>query len=596
MLYISYMETRKVKSVAKQVSVNDAALTKVVLNTMEKISRIVGSTLGPHGRHVLIERYDYDMPPFVTKDGVTVFRSLGFADAREHCIMEVARDAAIRTAKEAGDGTTTATILSEAIVRRIYQFTTKYPKVSPQRIVRDIEKTFRDFIEPTVKTLSRQVTRDTDENRETLRAVATISANGDTDLADAVIRCFDICGDEGNVTIEEAAGNSGYTVQKIEGYPVMVGYDECCRQYYSRFINDGARQICAMDKPVFLLYYGDITEMQQLTFIGEQVGRAWEEQKYNHNVVVCARSFSDSVLATLAVNFAHESTINVFPLAIPRTSQTNSQMEWLYDVAAVTGAIIFDPANRPIDTAELEHLGHGIQKFESNRGRSYIFGYSDETLLEMRIDELKQALINAVSDLDALYTQERIAKLAGGIAKLKVVGSSNGETKEKRDRAEDAVCAVRGALKSGTLPGGGWTLLKLCNLLPYTTVNDEILRPAFYEPFNRLLSNGGFIDDREIQTVLRPILEGLLEGGEALVYDFLENKHVRPYEAGILDSAPAVTEAIRSSISIATLIGTMGGIVAFPRDDFYERQEASETAEYIHNVGMGAKMQREQEQ
>jgi chaperonin GroEL len=544
------VEYAKVKSAPKQVLVPGPRLRRAVLDTLKTVADLVGATLGPGGRPVLIERFEYGLPAMVTKDGVTVFRSLGFDDSAAHCVMETARDAALRTAQEAGDGTTTATILSEALVRNIDAFCSQNPRVSPQRVVRHLERTFRDHIEPTIRKLSRKARL---EEPQHLWSVACVSANGDTELANAVMECFAITGDDGNVTIVE--GSNRYKAEKIEGFAIGMGYEESCGKFYPQFINDPGTQRCVLEKPVFLLYHGQINEIQTLQLLMERVGHAWQNDQFAHNVVVIATGFSETVLANLAVNFTFEGSINVLPLLVPMSPQSNGQLQFLLDLAAVTGSKVLDPLKAPIDQAGLEALGPGVDFFEASRFRSSVLGYADETLLLFRIDELKQQLESPESELDAILIRERIAKLTQGIAKLWVGGASNGELKEKRDRAEDAVCAVRGAIKHGCLPGGAWTLLKLCNVLPRDPITDAVLRTSFMEPFTRLLQNSGITDSQEARGILDPILMGIAEG-RPIVYDFLEGKHVDAYEAGILDSTPAVLEAIRTSISIAAQLGT----------------------------------------
>lgn len=581
---MAVMEYKKVKSAAKRIEVKGPQLKKIVLNTMKTISDIVGSTLGPGGQPVLIERYEFGLPAMVTKDGVTVFRSLGFEDPAAHCVMETARDTADRTASEAGDGTTTATILAEALVRNLFEFCEKNKRVSPQRVVRQLEATFRDVIEPTVKKLSTKVNPDKKAGKKLMRAVATVSANGDTDLADAVMECFEITGDEGNVTITESSGPSHYEVEKVEGFPIDMGYDESCAKFFPAFINDPGTQRCVLEKPLFLLYHGRLTEIQTIELLMRKVGDAWGgQQSEHHNVVVCATGFSESVLASLAVNFSQKDCINVFPLVVPRSPQSNGQLAFLQDVSAVTGAQIVDPVSNPVERAEMDVLGPGVDAFECSRFRSAIIGHADPSLLGIRIEELEQQLKSPESQMDETILKHRKAKLANGIAKLRVVGSSNGELKEKRDRAEDAVCAVRGAIKSGCLPGGAWTLLRVLHELPHDDITRDVLGKAFLEPFARLVLNSGIVDKDEAREILAPIMAAIDSGAKPLVYDFLNGKHVDPYKDGILDSTPAVLEAMRNSISIASQHGTLGGIVVFNRDHEFERSEARATAAYMRD-------------
>lgn len=577
------MEYAKIKSVAKQVTVKGPKLQKLILDTMKTISSIVGATLGPGGQPVLIERSEHNLGSNVTKDGVTVFRSLGFEDPAAHCIMEAARDASVRTASEAGDGTTTSAILAEAIVRAIGQYTKENPTVSPQKIVRHLERTFIEHVAPMIETLSTKVDIETEEGKRLLESVARVSANGDTFLAKAVMECFSIVGDDGNVSIVESNGVSRYEVERVKGFGITVGYDESCAKYYPAFINDNGNQRVYLEKPIFILYHGHISEIQSVQRLLEKVGAQWDINDTSpHNVILFATGFSDSTLATLALNFSHPKTINVYPCLIPMSPQSSGQLQTLLDLSAITGARVLDQLSAPLNSAELIDLGPGVDYFEAFRFRSTIVGYGDEELRLIRIDELKQMLLNPESELDAMLIQARIGKLSGGIAKLIVRGSSNGELKEKKDRAEDAVCAVRGSLKHGVLPGGAWTLLKLCSTMPHDDIIDAILRPAFFAPMERLLLNSGILEASEATRIVNPILESI-KNEKSLVYDFLEQHHVDAFESGLLDSTPAVIEAIRASISIASQLGTLGGIVVFARDHELERSEASDVAEWNRN-------------
>lgn len=580
------MQYQKVKSVAKQVQTRGPGLDRTILSTMKTISDIVGATLGPGGRQVLIERQEHGLPPMVTKDGVTVYRSLGFEGPAEQAIMEASRDASVRTASEAGDGTTTATILSEAIVRLAKQYAEQNRRVSPQRIVRRLERVFRDHIEPSVKALSVKADLTTTEGRSLLRNVAKVSANGDVELADAVMGCFDLVGDDGNVTIAEVNGSSRYEVERIEGYPIMMGYEESCAKFYPKFINDPANQRVLLQRPTFLVYHGRIQDPQSLYNLLSKLGYAFEQGQISPNVALVATGFSEQVLGYLGMMFPENGALNVFPLLAPQSPFPNGQLDFLLDLCAVTGATLMDPMNLPFEEAQLSHFGKA-ETFEAYRFRSNVVGKPNEDLLLLRVDELQTNLARAESQLDTIYLQERIGKLTGGIARLKVVGASNGELKEKRDRAEDAVCAVRGAIKHGCLPGGAWTLLRLMAVLKDLNdpIVDGVLIPALFEPFKRLLENVGITEanDDEFRAILEPILANLFTT-EPVVYDALEGKHVSPFEGGILDSTPAVLEAIRNSLSIASLLGTLGGTVVFKRDLEVERTEARDMANFTRDA------------
>lgn len=570
------MQYRKVKSVAKVVTPNGNELRSKVLGTMKRISDIVGATLGPGGMPVLIERQEENLPALVTKDGVTVFRHLGFEDPAAHVIMETARDASVRTASEAGDGTTTATVLSQAIVENLHKYCLDNPKISPQRVVRELEAAFKEVIEPLVRSMAIKASLD-EQGVKLLKTVAKVSANGDEALADAVMQCFDIVGDEGNVTISETSGPSEYRVEQVEGYPIPMGYEESCAKFYPNFINDPGTQRCFLEKPVFILYHGRLTEIQTVLDLLSKVGQGWKENSYHHhNVVLITTGFSESVLGHLAINFADPTTINIFPLLAPQSAHPNGQLHFLEDMAAITGAELFDPLNKPLGVGTLEDLGPGIEYFEASRYRSTAVGYADEDLLLVRVDEVKTMLRAPESNLDRIMLEERLGKLTGGIARLIVVGASNGELKEKRDRAEDAVCAVRGALKQGCLPGGGFVLLMLSlELYQKSDVLKKVLAPAMKQPFYRLLSNCGYNTEE-----ISDIENNLYVRSDTKVFDAMKGDYVDPMQDGVLDSLPAVLEAIRSSLSVASLLGTLGGTVVYKRDDTLERSEAVEAAEW----------------
>ncbi len=586
----------KVKSVGKEVKARGPALEKLILRTMETISTVVGGTLGPGGQPVLIERQEHDMAPIVTKDGVTVFRHMGFDDSTSQVILEAARDAAIRTANEAGDGTTTATILAEAIVRLTANYCAANRRVSPQRVTRKLMSVFASEIEPLVRSSGIVVDSGTMAGKSLLHSVAKISANGDTPLADAVMECFELVGDGGNVTITELSGPSAYEAERIEGYPITgMGYEDSCGKYSSKFLNDPANQRIFLESPLFIVYHGKLTEIQTMTLLMEKIGAAWQdatrEQTFRHNVVVVATGFSESVIAQLAFNFAEQTTINVVPLLAPVSPITGSQLGLLEDLCAYTGSKLFDPLSAPLDHAELEDLGTHAKAFEMNRFRTTIFsedgdeGAPNEMNVLERVAMLDKQAGQASSELDKSFLEERIGKLTGGIARLKVIGSSSGEMRERRDRAEDAICAVRGAIKHGCLPGGGWMLLKLINRL-YTLedpIVSGVLCPALIEPVKRLFTNAGF-DESEGTAIVQKVAKSIVDDTGVLVYDALEQKFVDPLEGGVLDSLPAVLEAVRNSLSIAVLLGTLGGTIVFKRDHELERHESKENASWLREA------------
>jgi chaperonin GroEL len=577
---------RKVKSVAKDIEIRGPQLWDKILHTMYIVSRVVGGTLGPGGCPVLIERQETGIPNMVTKDGVTVYRYLGFKDSTMHAIMESARDASVRTADEAGDGTTTATVLSEALVRYTGEYLRDNPRSSPQKVVRALETEFRENIEPILKETAKRFPL----NEETQKAVVLCSTNGDSELTEAVLKCFSLTGDAGNVTILEESGPSGYKVEPLKGYSLGIGYEDSIRAFAPQFLNDSVNNRIHIEKPVLILYFGQITDLVMLHPLMENISNAQSQNsKTPKNFVIVATGYSDTVLAQLAANFKHpESTIKVVPILLPKSPIQNGELQVLQDLQSLTGGRIYDPLSLPLENASIDELGSPLDYFESMRYRCNIVGRADEDLVLMRVEEIEQALVNPISKHDSMQMKERIAKLSGGIAKLTVVGASTGEIREKRDRAEDAVCALRGSFKHGVVPGAGWAYLQVVDGL-VRKIKDKnsplisVLAKSLEEPFRRIAENSGLTKE-EVESRLIKYYEDVNFGNGDSVWDGISDKFVSPVTSGIMDSLPAVLEALRNSLSIATLLATLGGTVVFRRDEEIERTESADAYSYLKNV------------
>lgn len=568
---------RKVKTSAKIFESDPARLRRLVLSTMDKIARIVGATLGPGGRNVLVESDYPGIPNKNTKDGVTVFSSLGSSGSYEHLIIEQARDAARRTATEAGDGTTTATILSNALVQNLYSFTDRDKKYSPQKAAREMSKIVRERLVPMIREKAIKIDM---ENRDLLRMVAKVSANGDEDMANAVIQAFELIGygDSSHVTIKELSGPYGYEVGLIEGFPVAMGYEESIGKFHTAFINDQGNQRCYLEKPLFLLFDGQIIDLVMIQEVLERIGQEYANGNSDFkNLVIFAHGFSENVLTNLAYNFANPNTINVVPMVTPMAQFKNSQLHFLNDLAAFTGAKVFSMTNK-VNEAQPSDLGRDMETFEAYRFRSTVVGNSDSVNIEVRADELKKMKSNSESTAEKIWLEERLGKLTNGIAKLTIYGGSSGELKEAHDRCEDAVCAVRSAISKGALAGGCRTLIDLATSLQMDEnagpVAHNILVPALMAPAYRLLENAGYTGEEISQ-----IIEGLIIDPN-VVYDLENHVFGKAEELGIFDSAPAVEEALKNATSIATVMGTIGGVVAYPRDDKFEREEAAAEQEF----------------
>ena len=572
---------RKVKTSPKMFVSNPKTLEKIVVETMNKISEVVGNTYGPGGKNILLESDYPGIPNKNTKDGVTVFNSLGSSNSYEHLIIEQARDAAKRTATEAGDGTTTATILSAAMVGYLYDFCKENTKYSPQKAARELSKVVRKNLVPRIREKAIPITED---NKGLLRMVAKVSANGDDDMADAVIKAFELVGygENSHVTIKEISGPFGYEIGLIEGFPIPIGYEESIGKFHTAFINDQSNQRCFLEKPLFLLYDGQVNDLVTFNELLNMLAQGYIEGNSDfRNLVIFAHGYSDNVLTQLAFNFGNPNTMNIVPMITPMAQFINSQLQFLLDMAAFTGAKVFGIKDRVAD-ARPEDLGKGMEYFEAYRFRSTVVGDPESLNVEVRADELRSQKESAESEAEKRWLEERLGKITNGIAKLTIYGGSNGELKEAHDRCEDAVCAVRSAIAKGVLPGGCRTLIDLnTELLSDPEASDvikEVLCPSLMVPIYRLLDNAGYRGQE-----ITDILEYLIDHPDD-VYDVENQEYGLPEELGIFDSAPAVEEALKNAASIATVMGTIGGIVAYPRDEAVEREEAKADREFERSV------------
>lgn len=571
------MSHRKAKTAPKTFVCDKEFLKKKVLSTMKKVSDIVGSSMGPGGRVTMIESDYPGIPNKLTKDGVTIFKSLGAIDAYEHLIIESTRDVAQRTATEAGDGTTTATVLAHAIIQHLFDFCEKNPKYSPQKATRRITKVTEELLLPYIQSRTIKITP---ENQGLLKMVAKISANGDEAMASAVIDAFEQIGygDASHVTIRELSGKTGYKVERIDGFPIPMGFEESIGKLATAFINDQANQRCYLEKPLFILYDGNVNDLvafdRLLNLIGAKYVNGDSDYK---NLVMVAHGFSENVLTQLAFNFQDGSTMNILPMITPMAQFLNSQTHFLHDLASFTGARVFGLKDQ-VNSATESDLGRNMESFEAYRFRSTVVGDPDPVNVEVRAEDLKTQMGQAESQAEKIMLEERIGKITNGIAKLTIFGGSNGELKEAHDRCEDAVCAVRSAIGHGAVPGGCRLsidmAMKLAQELPEGDPAREVLMPALMSLPNKLLDNAGY-NQEDTEKVISSLVND-----ESVVYDIENQVYGKAEELGLFDAAKAVSESLSNAVSIANVLGTMGGIVCHPRDDMFERSEARADADF----------------
>jgi chaperonin GroEL len=545
---------------AKEVTTDKAEIKRVVQAALNEMATIVGSTLGPGGRTVLIERDN--LAPLATKDGVTVAKAVGMANAQASVVVEAAKEICLRTAKEAGDGTTTAIVLANALVQNASNFLEANPKYNPQRMINDLNKLYESVIVPFLKKHAKSV-----KSREELINVATISANGDTTIATAAVDAVMAAGEDGQVLVEEA-DDPTIRVESMEGCIVTSGLKDLGTIGIS-FINDRANQQAKMDEGLVFLFDGSLNDLKVPAAIQQAVEGT---NLYGKPIIVFAHHFADVVLDKFAKTTKGGYT--VVPVKTPMGGVANSRVMFLHDIAAYTSATVYDPAN--LDLAIEEGLSFGSFKTAKvNFYEAFLTAEPDPDILEARIAELKSIAAIAPNDREKMFVKAAISKLTGGISTIWVGGGSELEAREKKARVEDAVEAVRSAIAEGIIPGGCGIHLILADIIRRDTnrlPSWVIMEQSLMEPFKLLLSNCGE-DFADIWNAMNQFITNS-DVPPTHIFDANTHKIVEPEEAGILEPAKVCRVTIGNALSVASILSTLGGLIVSPRDAGLEAQLA----------------------
>lgn len=550
------------KSKAKSVTADRAKIRKVVSETVAEMAAIVGATLGPGGRPVILERDG--LAPLVTKDGVTVAKTLGVANAEANIIIESAKEICLRTAKQAGDGTTTAIVLASSLTNHGLAFLEANPKYNPQRMVNELNDCYNNVVVPFLKQHAKPV-----KERHELINVATISANGDACIAEAAVDAVIAAGEDGQVLIEEADDIS-IRVETTDGCIVTTGLKDL-GSIGLAFINDRAGQQAKMDAGLVFLYDGTMNDLKVPAAIQQAVEGT---EYYGKPIVVFAHGFSDVVLDRFAKTT--KGGYSVVPIKTPLGGVANSRSMLLYDMAAYTGGTVVDPGT--IDTfitnESLDEFGQFITA-KVNMYETFLTCDVDKANIDARIAELKSIMQVAPSDRERMFARAAISKLTGGVSTIWVGGGSELEAREKKARVEDAVEAVRSAIAEGIIPGGCGVHLVLSDMIARHkdhVPSWDIMVKALRAPFEMLLSNCGedFID---VWNVLEQHFANKQEPPK-FIFDANAHRIVDPEEAGIMEPAKVCRVSLGNALSVASLLITLGGIVVVPRDFGLENQLA----------------------
>jgi chaperonin GroEL len=550
------------KTKAKSITADRAKIQTLVSNTLEDMAAIVGATLGPGGRPVIIEREG--LSPLVTKDGVTVARSLGIANAEANIIVEAAKEICLNTAKEAGDGTTTAIVLANAITKHGMEFLTNNPKYNPQRMVNELNNLYDSLIVPFLKDHAKEI-----KSKEELINVAKISANGDLKIAEVVVDAVMAAGEDGHILIEEAQGNQ-LRVETMNGFIVTSGLKDL-GSLGPAFINDRANQQAKMDKGLVFLYDGTMNDLK----VPGAIQQILENTEYfGMPLMVFAHGFADVVLDRFAKTTKGGYT--VVPIKTPLSGVANSRSMFLRDMSAYTGAAVHDPGTIDAFIDDANNLSD-FGMFETAKANMYetvVTSDPDSDRLDARVQELK-SIAAVANELDKMHIKAAIGKLVGGIATIWVGAASELEAREKKARVEDAVEAVKSAIAEGIIPGGCGVALVLSDIIARHPDKKEswgIMAKALVAPFKLLLSNCG----ENIDTVW-PAISPYIEGKDAppeFIFDAEAHKMVDPMTSGIIEPAKVCRVSVGNALSVASLLITLGGLVVVPRNSSLEDQLA----------------------
>ena len=520
---------------AKDVQFGNEVRQKMVsgVNTLANAVRV---TLGPKGRNVVVDRAFGG--PHITKDGVTVAKEIELKDKFENMGAQMVKEVASKTNEVAGDGTTTATVLAQAIVAEGMKYVTA--GMDPTNLKRGIDKAVAALVEEL-----KNIAKPCDTSKE-IAQVGSISANSDEQVGAIIAEVMEKVGKEGVITVEDGKSLEN-ELDVVEGMQFDRGY------LSPYFINDAEKQIAALDNPFVLLFDKKISNIRDLLPILEQVAKA------SRPLLIIAEDVEGEALATLVVNNIR-GILKTVAVKAPGFGDRRKAM--LQDIAILTGGtVIAEEVGLSLEKATLEDLGQAKRIEIGKENTTIIDGFGDAAQIEARVAEIRQQIETATSEYDKEKLQERVAKLAGGVAVIKVGAATEVEMKEKKDRVEDALHATRAAVEEGVVAGGGVALLRaraaLENLHTGNADQDagvQIVLRAVESPLRQIVANAG----GEPSVVVNKVLEGKGNYG----YNAGSGEYGDMIEMGVLDPAKVTRSALQHAASIAGLMLTTDCMIA----------------------------------
>ena len=509
---------------------------------VDELANAVKVTLGPKGRNVIIEKKFG--APHITKDGVTVAKEVELADPYQNTGAQLVKSVASKTGDDAGDGTTTATVLAQSIVNVGIKNVTA--GANPMDLKRGIDKAVAKVVE-SIKGQAEMV----GDNYDKIEQVATVSANNDPVIGKLIADAMRKVSKDGVITIEEAKGTDT-TIGVVEGMQFDRGY------LSAYFVTDTEKMECVMERPYVLIYDKKISNLKDFLPILEpavQSGRP---------LLVIAEDVDSEALTTLVVNRLR-SQLKICAVKAPGFGDRRKAM--LEDIAILTGGIVIsEEKGLTLEQATIEMLGTCDKVTVSKDNTTIVNGAGAKENIQDRINQIKAEIKNTTSDYDKEKLQERLAKLSGGVAVLYVGAASEVEMKEKKDRVDDALCATRAAIEEGIVPGGGVTYIRAIDALEGMTGDNadettgiEIIKRAIEEPLRQIVANAG----KEGAVVVQKVREGKADFGYNARTDVYENLHA----AGVVDPAKVTRVALENAASIAGMFLTTECVIVEKKED-----------------------------
>ena len=527
---------------AKQIK-NGYESQRSILEGMAILAETVGSTLGPRGNNVIIGKSYGD--PKITKDGVTVAKEIELSDPYQDLGAKLMKSVASKTADIAGDGTTTSTILAYAIASEGHKYVVA--GMNPMDLKRGIDKAVAVVCEE-IKKKSKKIS-----SQQEIAQVGTISANGDKEIGEKLAEAMQRVGQEGVITIEEGK-SFGFELDVVEGMKFDRGY------LSPYFVTNSEKMIAELENPYILICEKKLSNLQQMIPLLESIMQARKP------LLIIAEDVEGEALAALVVN---KLRVGLQVAAVKAPGFGDRRKAMLEDIAILTGGqLVSEDLGISLENVTLEMLGKAKKVRIGKEDTTLVEGNGQKSAIEARCNQIRAQIAETTSDYDKEKLQERLAKLVGGVAVLKVGGASDVEVKERKDRVEDALHATRAAALEGIVPGGGVTLLYATRALDHIEVDNDdqragvnIVRKALQAPLRRIVSNSG--------------LDGAVVAGKVLEskdtnfgFDAQKLEYVDMIKAGIIDPTKVVRTALQDAASVAGLvITTQALIVDKPEDD-----------------------------